>query len=49
MDIQELNNLVDDPASVPLFIRIGAIVAIFILVLFLGYKLLILDLLNFTG
>ena len=43
MDIQELNNLVDDPASVPLPIRVGAIVAIFILVLFLGYKLLILD------
>ncbi len=43
MDIQELNNLVEDPASVPLPIRAGAIVAIFILVLFLGYKLLILD------
>lgn len=43
MDIQELNNLVDDPASVPLPIRVSAIVAIFILVLFLGYKLLILD------
>jgi type IV pilus assembly protein PilO len=43
VDIQELNNLVDDPASVPLPIRAGAIVAIFILVLFLGYKLLILD------
>lgn len=43
MDIQELNNLVDDPASVALPIRIGAIVAIFLLVLFLGYKLLILD------
>ena len=43
MDIQELNNLVDDPASVPLPIRAGAIVAIFILVLFLGYKLLIID------
>lgn len=43
MDIQELNNLVDDPASVALPIRVGAIVAIFVLVLFLGYKLLILD------
>jgi len=43
MDIQELNNLVEDPASVPLPIRVGAIIAIFILVLFLGYKLLILD------
>ena len=43
MDIQELNNLVDDPANVPWPIRAGAIAAIFVLILFLGYKLIILD------
>ncbi|MEE9350657.1 MAG: type 4a pilus biogenesis protein PilO [Thiotrichaceae bacterium] len=43
MDIQDLNSLVDDPANVPLPFRIGAIVAIFALVLFLGFKLIVVD------
>lgn len=43
MDLQELNNLVDDPASVPLPIRLIALLALFLLVLFLGYKLMIVD------
>ncbi|CAA6825686.1 MAG: Unknown protein [uncultured Thiotrichaceae bacterium] len=43
MDIQDLNNIIDDPASVPLPLRIGVIIAIFVLVMFMGYKLVILD------
>jgi len=43
MDLQELNNLVDDPGNVPLPIRIGAIVFLFIVVMSLGYKLIIID------
>ncbi len=43
MDMQDLNSLVDDPGSVPLPIRMGAIIAIFALVLFLGFKLMIVD------
>ena len=41
MDLQELNNLVEDPASVPLPIRIGALILLFGLVVLVGYKLLI--------
>ena len=44
MSLQDdLNNLVEDPASVPLGIKIGAAVALMALVLFLGYKLFIVD------
>lgn len=43
MDIQDLNDLIEDPANVPLPIKIVAITAIFSLVLFLGYKLVIVD------
>ncbi len=43
MDMQDLNSLVDDPGNVPLPIRLGAIIAIFALVLFLGFKLMIVD------
>lgn len=43
MDINDLNNIIDDPASVPLPLRVGVIAAIFSLVLFMGYKLVILD------
>ncbi len=43
MDLQEINNLVDDPASVSLPIRLGALLILFLLILFLGYKLLIVD------
>ncbi len=43
MDIQDLNSLVDDPSNVPLPIRMGAIAAIFALVLFLGFKLIIVE------
>ena len=41
--MQDLNSLVDDPGSVPLPIRVGAISAIFALVIFLGFKLVIVD------
>ena len=43
MDIQDLNSLVDDPSNVPLPIRVGAILAIFALVTFLGFKMIIVD------
>lgn len=43
MDIQDLNNIIDDPASVPLPLKVGVIVAIFALVIFMGYKLVIID------
>ena len=43
IDIQEINNLINDPASVSLPIKIGAIVIIFSLTLFLGFKLVIVD------
>ena len=42
-DIQEVNNLINDPASVSLPIKIGAIVIVFGLALFAGYKLVIID------
>ena len=43
MDIQDLNDLIEDPANVPLPLRIGAVVAVFALVVFLGYKFVIVD------
>lgn len=43
MDINDINSLVEDPANVPLPIRAVAIVALFALVLFLGYKFVIVD------
>ena len=46
MDLQDINSLADDPSSVPIPIRIGAIIAIFALILFLGYKLIITNKIN---
>ncbi|PWR00543.1 hypothetical protein DKW60_01175 [Leucothrix pacifica] len=43
MDLQELNSLIDDPANVSLPVKIIAIVAVCGLVLFMGYKLVIVD------
>lgn len=43
MDMQDLNSLLEDPASVPLPVRAGAIVVIFAFVVFMGYKLVIVD------
>jgi len=43
IDTQEINNLLSDPASVSLPIKIGAVVVVFGLALFLGYKLVIVD------
>ena len=43
IDTQEINNLLSDPANVSLPIKIGAVVIIFSLALFLGYKLVIVD------
>ncbi len=43
IDTQEINNLLSDPANVSLPIKIGAVVLVFCLALFLGYKLVIVD------
>lgn len=44
MSLQDdLNNLIEDPASVPFPVKLGAAVALMGLVLFLGYKFLIVD------
>ncbi len=43
IDTQEINNLLSDPANVSLPIKIGAVVIIFSLALFIGYKLVIVD------
>ena len=43
IDTQEINNLLSDPASVSLPIKIGAVVIVFSLALFVGYKLVIVD------
>ncbi len=44
MSLQDdLNNLVEDPASVPFSVKLGAAIALMALVLFLGYKLFIID------
>ncbi len=46
MDIQDLNSLVEDPASVPLPLRLAAIFTIFAFIVFMGYKLVIVDQIN---
>ncbi|MEE9445472.1 MAG: type 4a pilus biogenesis protein PilO [Cocleimonas sp.] len=43
IDLQELNSLIDDPANVSLPIKAGAVAAVCGLVLFMGYKLVIVD------
>ncbi|RVU84850.1 hypothetical protein EOL70_09530 [Leucothrix sargassi] len=43
MDLQEFNSLVDDPANVSLPVKILAILIICGLVLFMGYKMIIID------
>lgn len=43
IDLQELNSLIDDPANVSLPVKIIAIVAVCGLVLFMGYKMVIVD------
>ncbi len=43
INTQDINNLLSDPANVSLPIKIGAVVIIFGLALFLGYKLVIVD------
>lgn len=43
IDLQELNSLIDDPANVSLPVKIIAIVAVCGLVIFMGYKLVIVD------
>lgn len=43
IDLQELNSLIDDPANVSLPVKIIAIVAVCGLVLFMGYKLVVVD------
>jgi len=43
IDLQELNSLIEDPANVSMPIKAGAVAAVFGLVLFMGYKLVIVD------
>ena len=43
IDLQELNSLIDDPANVSMPVKALAILAICGLVLFMGYKLIIVD------
>ena len=43
IDLQELNSLIDDPANVSMPIKAGAVAAVCGLVLFMGYKLVIVD------
>jgi len=43
IDINEINQLLNDPANVSLPIKIGAVVIVFGLTLFAGYKLVITD------
>ncbi|WP_022952913.1 type 4a pilus biogenesis protein PilO [Leucothrix mucor] len=43
IDLQELNSLIDDPANVSLPVKIIAIFAVCSLVVFMGYKLIIID------
>jgi len=42
-DTSEINNLISDPANVSLPIKIGAVVIVFCLAVFAGYKLVIVD------
>jgi len=46
IDIQEVNNLLNDPANVSLPIKVGAIVIVFGLAIAAGYKLVIIDQMN---
>ncbi|PID49725.1 MAG: hypothetical protein CR991_05135 [Proteobacteria bacterium] len=43
MNLQEINNLAEDPGSVPWPIKVIAIIALMGLIVFLGYKLVIVD------
>ncbi len=43
IDLQEINSLIEDPANVSLPIKVGAILALFALVVFAGYKFIIVD------
>jgi type IV pilus assembly protein PilO len=43
MDIQDLNDLIEDPANVPLPIKAIALTVVFGFVIFLGYKMVIVD------
>ena len=43
IDLQELNSLIEDPANVSMPIKAGAVAAVCGLVLFMGYKLVIVD------
>ena len=43
MNIQDLNNLAEDPGSVPWSVRILALIMVMAFILFLGYKLIIVD------
>ena len=43
IDLQELNSLIDDPANVSMPVKVLAILAICCLVVFMGYKLIIVD------
>lgn len=43
IDLQEINSLIEDPANVSLPIKVGAILALFGLVLLGGYKFVIVD------
>jgi len=43
IDLQELNSLIDDPANVSMPVKVLAILAICGLVVFMGYKLIIVD------
>lgn len=43
IDLQEFNSLIDDPANVSIPVKILAILAICCLVVFVGYKLIIVD------
>lgn len=43
IDLQEINSLIEDPANVSLPIKLGAILALFALVVFAGYKFIIVD------
>lgn len=43
MDLQDINSLTDDPSSVPIVIRIGVVIAIFGLIVFMGFKMFIAD------
>ncbi len=43
IDLQELNSLIDDPANVSLPVKVLAVLAICGLVVFMGYKLIIVD------